>query len=202
MGEVVRRRFFAPAGRLRRDEHEAARDALAAVREGLRPEAWPSIDRALAVLRSEAASSRRWEFAMISMQHCDLVTDYLAEHSVRPLMAVRLWLRCLGRLDPHTNDITATRQQLADSLGIPARDVSRIMGELEALGAVSRRVERAGKARGAGTVVYSVNPVIGTRMRGEVRAEAQRAGAALFVFPGPSSPERRSRSRRPVPPVL
>ena len=60
----------------------------------------------------------------------------------------------------------ADRHDLARMVGCQPRDVSEIMGELEAVGAVYRRKEGRG-------VRYFVNPLLGTHLAGAVRDRAQ-----------------------------
>ena len=66
-----------------------------------------------------------------------------------------------------------TRDQLAEMVGDTADNVSAIMGELEGIGAISRRRERVAGMRGPGRVRYFMNPVVGTHLAGGERDAAQ-----------------------------
>ena len=48
------------------------------------------------------------------------------------------------------------------------------MGELEEVGAISRRVERVPGMRGPGRAVYYMNPNVATHLPGGARDKAQR----------------------------
>ena len=69
-------------------------------------------------------------------------------------------------LPPDGNEVTVDREELARMVGIAPGDVSKIMGELEAVGAVYRRREGRG-------VRYFVNPLLGTHLAGAARDKAQ-----------------------------
>ena len=69
-------------------------------------------------------------------------------------------------------EILATRQELADMIGIEPRTVTEIMSELEAVGAVYR--QRRGRV-----VRYFVNPILGTHLSGAARDKAQAAAPEL-----------------------
>jgi hypothetical protein len=136
-------------------------------------------------------------FVMAFMDFVEAVSDHLSSPNVsrRPLMAVRLWLRCIGRLDDKTNEILASRQELAESLDIPASEVSRVMSELVRINAIERLTTRAGRPRGAGVVRYKLNERVANHY-GEGKREAAMARAPMLslVHGGLSSTERRSRA--------
>ena len=54
-----------------------------------------------------------------------------------------------------------------------AEDISRLMGELERIGAISRRREKVAGMRGRGRAVYFMNPSVGTHLAGAARDKAQ-----------------------------
>lgn len=146
-------------------------------------------------------------FVMAFMDFVEAVSDHLSSSKVsrRPLLAVRLWLRCIGRLDPVTNEILATRQELADSLGMPASEVSRVMSELVRIKAVRRDTSRAGRPRGAAVARYILNERVANHY-GEGKREAAMARAPMLtlVHGGVSvlPSERRSRAPSLSLPVL
>lgn len=198
---------FRRSDRLRPDQGDEVRRALVdawqkapdgeAVDEFFRGE----LDRLDGVISSPV--ERR--FVMAFMDFVEAVTDHLSSPNVsrRPLMAVRLWLRCIGRLDEETNEILASRQELADSLGMPASEVSRVMSELVRIQAIERLTCRAGRPRGAGVVRYKLNERVANHYGdGKRQAAIARAPMLTLVHGGVSSSERRSRFVGPVVPVL
>lgn len=196
---AVIRRLVSPAGKLRRDEHERARAALAAVRDEVRPEVQPCIDKALVELQRQTASSERKVFVMVYPEF-SMVSEWLAANSSRKLIALRLWALILAHVDQDTGDIALTRDEIADALKVPPADVSRVMSELEQCCAINRRRVRIAGLRGAGMVRYALNPLVGTHLPGKLRDEARRA-APVLNFQRPST-ERRSRARPVVSVVL
>lgn len=142
---------------------------------------------------------------MAFMEFVEAVSDHLASSKVsrRPLVAVRLWLRCIGRLDEETNEILVTRQELADSLGVPASEVSRVMSELVRIDAVRRITARTGQARGAGVVRYFLNERVANHLPDGLRQDAIASAPHLKVLPGGLPPgERRERAALASVPVL
>lgn len=114
-----------------------------------------------------------WSFVMVEPNLYSQIVDRLASgHSKRPLLAVRLWARLFSKLPPDSNDVQATRAELAHELGCAPRDISEVMGELEELGAVYRRKEGRG-------VRYFVHPKFGTHLTGAARERAQAAAPEL-----------------------
>lgn len=81
---------------------------------------------------------------------------WLTKHSERPLVAVKLWA-VLWVVRNVNGDIDMTREQLAEIVGTTPPQISRVMGELESLGAISRRREPVRGTRGAGVVVYTLH---------------------------------------------
>jgi hypothetical protein len=94
------------------------------------------------------------------------VVEHLTLKSDRPLIACRLWARLFAFLAPDSNEVMADRAELARAVGCAPSDVSRIMGELESIGAVYRRREGRG-------VRFYVHPSLGTHLTGTVRDKAQ-----------------------------
>lgn len=195
---VVPARFRRP-DRLRPDQGVAVREELAAAwrKVGAAPAVDDFFCRALDDLDSVTAVPVEKGFVMAFMDFVEAVSDHLASSGVsrRPLLAVRLWLRCIGRLDVETNQILATRQELADSLAMPVSEVSRVMSELVRIQAVRRESERAGKARGAGVVRYFLNERAANHYpQGKREAAMARAPKLTLVAGGGSPGERRSRA--------
>lgn len=202
---VIPGRFRRP-DRLRPDQGALVREAVVDAWNKL--PASPAVDdwfgRALDDVDSVTAVPVRKGFVMAFMDFVEAVSDHLASSSVsaRPLVAVRLWLRCIGRLDEKTNEILATRQELAESLGVSARDVSRVMAELVRIDAVRREVARTGRARGAGVVRYFLNERVATHYPEGKREAAQARAPHLKLLDGGLPGERRSRARAVCWPVL
>jgi predicted ArsR family transcriptional regulator len=72
-----------------------------------------------------------------------------------------------------TGEIALTRDELAEELGVAPPHVSRLMGELEGIGAISRRLEKIPGMRGRGRAVYFMNPNVATNLAGAARDKAQ-----------------------------
>jgi len=119
------------------------------------------------------ASRNGWTFIMLSPDQNAAVVDYLAARSSRPLVAMRLWALLFQHVDVETGAITLGRSEIAGRLGIAADDVSRVMGELQTVGAIIRHRERVAGIRGPGVTTYFMNPLVGTHLAGEARDKAQ-----------------------------
>jgi predicted transcriptional regulator len=77
-----------------------------------------------------------------------------------------VWSALFQFLPPDGNAIGAGRAEIAATAGCTPADVSRVMRELERIGAVSCR--RQGRR-----VAYEVNPSVGTHLAGAARDKAQ-----------------------------
>ena len=78
-----------------------------------------------------------------------------------------------------TGEIALSRDELAAEIGETASNVSRLMTELEGIGAISRRYEKVPGMRGRGRAVYFMNPNVGTHLAGAARDKAQADAPAL-----------------------
>jgi DNA-binding transcriptional ArsR family regulator len=94
------------------------------------------------------------------------VIEHLAKHSRRPQTSVVLFTRLFQFLPPDGNEVVADRAELARAVGIRPAEVSAVMGELEAIGAVYRR-------RDGRSIRIYVNPALGTHLGGAARDQAQ-----------------------------
>jgi hypothetical protein len=134
---------------------------------------------ALAVVQRGAESAKvdpqGWIFVMISPSQNAAVVEWLSQHSRRPQVAVRLWAQLLGHLRSDTGEITQTRAQLADRLGIEPRNLSAMMTELETIRAIRR--EKEGRR-----VRYYLNPTIATHLPGPARQAAQASAGPLLML--------------------
>jgi hypothetical protein len=154
------------------DSAEAAVGQLRLALEGI-----PGLPDALServgiLIDRHARAQRGWSFVMVNAVLYHEVLMRLTEVSRRPLLAVKLWSLLFSKLPPDSNEVQATREELATELHCQPAAVSEIMGELERLGAVYRQREGRG-------VRYSVNPILGTHLSGAARDKAQAAAPAL-----------------------
>jgi hypothetical protein len=124
------------------------------------------------LLDRHTRAQRGWSFVMIDPNLYHGVVVRLTETSKRPLLAVKLWSLLFSKLPPDSNEVQATREELAHDLDCRPAAVSEIMGELERLGAAYRRREGRG-------VRYIVNPLLGTHLAGAARDNAQREAPEL-----------------------
>jgi hypothetical protein len=156
--------------RLRTRRDRGQETALARVREAIL-EAGPELpgdmtDRLVYLVDGALRARSGWSFVMIEPDLYDQVVEHLTQCSRRPLVAVRLWGKLFKLLPPDGNQVQATREELAAMVGCTPADVSRIMSDLEALGAVYRQREGRG-------VHYFVHPKLGTHLAGDARKRAQ-----------------------------
>src|SRR3954451_24682819 len=160
--------------RTRRDRIEVAESAelrrMIAERPGLPERARGEI---IAAIDRETASTNRWTFVMLSPTQNRAVVRWLLEHSSRPQKAIDLWSLLFEHLRFDTGEIMLTREEIAEQIGEAPGDVSRIMGELEQIGAISRRREKVAGMRGPGVVRYFMNPNVATHLGGKARDHAQ-----------------------------
>lgn len=126
-----------------------------------------------------------WGFVMVSAEANASIVASLATNSVRPLLAVKAWALFLAHLDRATGEVLLTRAELAERLGCRPSHVSEVAGEMEKLGAVSRRKVPVPGVRGSGEVRIYVSPLAATHLPGEARAVAQAAAPALRLVPSP-----------------
>jgi CRP-like cAMP-binding protein len=127
----------------------------------------------IAAIDRETASENGWTFVMLSPEQNRAVLDWLLAHSSRPRQAVALWARLFEHMRRDTGEIALTRDELAEELGVAPPHVSRLMGELEGIGAISRRLEKIPGMRGRGRAVYFMNPNVATNLAGAARDKAQ-----------------------------
>jgi len=122
---------------------------------------------------NDAKEPGKWIFIMISPAQNNAVVKWLDKNSTRPRQATRLWseLFCVMRGD--TGEILATRDELAERVDASPRNVSRIMGELESIGAIARKRERIPGQKGPGRVKYFMLPDIATTLPRALRNPAQ-----------------------------
>src|SRR5215203_4701735 len=117
------------------------REAVLEADDGSSPEI---VSRMVTLLERELASRSGWKFIMVEPHLHDQVVGHLTEHSRRPLKAVRLWSKLFTVLPPDSNEVLLSREELGQAVGIRPAEVSAIMGELEAIGAIYKRREGRG----------------------------------------------------------
>ncbi len=174
--------------RLRRDQAERLKAVLQEIEAQV--ELPTGLMRDLfGVVAKRTVSHARWTFVMLSPAQNNTVVQHLVEHSSRPLVAVRLWAMCFEHLRDDTGEILLSRDKIAEALHELPNNVSAIMGELEACGAIIRRREKVAGMRGPGLVRYYMNPRVATHLAGAERDRAQEtAPPVLSIVPGGRAP--------------
>ena len=127
--------------RTRRDATEQAN--LAAIRDMLAD--MPGAADLVTIVERKLATTRGWGFVMVEPRLYADVIEHLTKHSRRPQKAVVLFTRLFQLLPADGNEVMADRHDLARMVGCQPRDVSEIMGELEAVG---RGLPAQGRPRG------------------------------------------------------
>jgi DNA-binding transcriptional ArsR family regulator len=170
-----------PVTRLRTRRDAGDRTTLEAVRGML--EAVAGAEDVVALVERKLSAARGWGFVMVDPVAYAEVIAHLRRHSRRPLVAMELFTRLFSYLPPDGNEVLCSREELARVVGSDASHVSKIMGELEAIGAVYRRREGRG-------VRYFVNPLLGTHLAGAARDRAQAEAPTLRLVELASSDRR------------
>jgi len=172
-GHVVAKLSDERAKRRREDAHQIAQGAR---RLGLDADTLAKID---AAAQAHAQDPERWIFVMLGPKENAAVVRWISANSKRPQKGFLIWATLLEYLRIDTGEIMATRQELADRVGVRPREVSSLMTELASINAVRR------EKRGRG-VRYFLNPGIATHVPGaQARSAArQEAGPLLRVMQG------------------
>jgi len=165
--------------RLRQDQADQLRQALLPFEEQMPADAFRAV---IGLIDRQTASRRKWTFVMLSPEQNSIVVDYLADHSKRPLVAVKLWALCFKHLRTDTGEILLTREEIAEKLGQQPRTISEIMSELVAFKAISRTRNKMGGMKGRGVVHYFMNPNVATHLSGAERDVAQSGAPPLLVM--------------------
>jgi CRP-like cAMP-binding protein len=163
--------------RLRAEQAQALRGMVLDF-EGLPDHAARAI---IATIDRETIAENGWTFVMLSPAQNRAVVKWLLEHADRPREALDLWSLLFEHLDCRTGMIVLTRDEIAEQVGTHPDNVSRIMADLESIGAISRRRERVAGLRGPGMVRYFMNPNVATHLAGKDRDQAQATAPKLHV---------------------
>lgn len=137
--------------------------------------------RLLTLIERELSARSGWRFVMVDPRLFLAVVRHLTEGkgSGRPMVAVRVWSALFQFLPADGNEVQADRDEIAAAAGCSSADVSRVMRELEVVGAVT--CTRHGRR-----VAYEVNPRVGTHLGGAARDKAQAEAPSLrLVEPAP-----------------
>ena len=140
--------------------------------EGLDGEA---AGRIVAAIDRETAAERGWTFVQLNAAQNAFVVGQLMAHSTRPQMAARLWATLFLHLRLDTNEIVASRSELATEIGARPNQVSDVLGELVRMRALIR--EREGRR-----FRYFMNPLVGTGLGGAARDKAQAVAPRLRLL--------------------
>jgi predicted ArsR family transcriptional regulator len=109
---------------------------------------------------------------MLSPAQNRAVVKWLLQHADRRREALDLWSLLFEHLDRHTGMILLTRDEIAEQVGAHPDNVTRIMADLESIGAIARRRERVAGMRGPGVVRYFMNPGVATNLVSHERDKA------------------------------
>jgi hypothetical protein len=171
------RRLRTKADRLRAEQAAELRQLVLdypALPEQARRQIVVAIDR-------QTAAENGWTFVMLSPSQNRAVQRWLVENSKRPQKATLLWAELFTALCHDTGEIMLTRDQLAEAIGTDPDNVTRIMRELEAIGAIIIRRERVTGIRGPARAVYFMNPNVATNLSGAARDKAQAEAPKLRI---------------------
>ena len=82
----------------------------------------------------------------------EFIQNWLFENSSRPKgECAAVWCNICMNLNPFSQDIALTRQEIAENTGVALRNISTILNELASIGAVGIRKEGR-------ETIYSINP--------------------------------------------
>ena len=164
--------------RIREDQADLLRQALLPFEDQM-PEAVRSL---IGHLDRQTACRNKWTFVMLSPEQNGIVVRYLADHSERPMIALKLWALCFEHLRTDTGEIMLNREEIAEKLGQRVQEISEIMTELVEFGAIIRKRQKVGGMKGPGMVHYFMNPRVATHLSGKQRDEAQEQAPPLLTL--------------------
>jgi DNA-binding transcriptional regulator YhcF (GntR family) len=132
------------------------------------------LNRVGTLLDRKIASSGKWVFTMVNAPLYAEYVRYLREHSRRPLLSLQLLAELIAALPDDSNEVDASREDLAARVGCAPNTISELISEMELAGIVAR--ERSGRG-----VRYVINALLGTHLTGAERDRAQQKAAELRV---------------------
>ena len=161
------------ADRLRQEQATKLRQHILAFDEFQLPE--DALRAIILAIDKKTAAEQGWTFIMLSASQNAAVVGWLRHHSKRSGMALQLWAEILTGLRNDTGEVLLTREELAERVQARPTAVSEVLGELEHIGAISRRRQRLEGKQGPGRLTIFINPNVGTRLTGAARDKAQAA---------------------------
>lgn len=179
MGKIVE--LATRPDRLRKGQEEELRQALLPFEDRVPGGVFRQM---MQVIDRSTSSRNKWTFVMLSPEQNGIVVNYLAKHSERPIAAMQVWALCFQYLRIDTGEVMLTRDELAEKVGVHSDHLSRIMSELVAFGAITRRREKVGGMKGPGLVRYFMNPRVATHLGGIERDKAQDEAPLLRLIEG------------------
>jgi hypothetical protein len=138
----------------------------------------------VAAIDRQTASEAGWTFVMLGPEQNAAVVRWLRQHSRYPTLAPAVWAELFTALRRDTGEIALTRDEIAERVGVDPDHVSRIMGELARVGAISIQRQRLAGVRGPGRAVYFMNPTVATTLTGAARDRAQEGARRLSLVEG------------------
>jgi CRP-like cAMP-binding protein len=130
----------------------------------------------------QTAAANGWTFVMLAPEQNAAVVRWLRQRSRYPTLAPAVWAELFTALRHDTGEIMLSRDQLAEAIGTDPDNVTRIMRELEAIGAIIIRRERVAGIRGPARAVYFMNPHVATNLSGKARDKAQAEAPPLRLL--------------------
>ena len=149
--------------------------ALAAVLNALRRVTHPDSDQSI------------WSgsFMMLSKVQCAAVWDAIRAlpPTSRPQQVRHAFDLVLLNLRQDTGEIMLTRAELAEKVGCDPDNITRVMGTLEKMGVIRKERRPFQGTRGAGLVVYFINPHVAWNGSLNIRfEEAQQVAPPLLTL--------------------
>lgn len=114
---------------------------------------------------------QQWNFNMISPKQCLEVWNAIHDHCPRPVETRRVFDLVITHLEPNTGIVTLTRDEIAELIDTPPRNVSTAMGWLEDVNVIVRQRVKVPGMRGPGKARYRLNPHIAWNGRLNIRKE-------------------------------
>ncbi len=161
-------------------ERAVRKAAKAAQLEALLREAGESPEAAAqSADRLRVQAPNGWTFLMISPAQNAAVVRWLMDNSMRPMVAMKLWVRLFEVIRNDTGEVMASRADLAAHVGVDPDNLTRIMSELVSINAIRR--ERHGRR-----VTFFMNSAVATHLPGPAARKLAREsdGPLLVVMDG------------------